>query len=327
MKIGMDIGYSGVKVVHGNAAQDQNRLVMPVGVAPSDWLGSMGLQSYDGVPVRVGGEDNVAGVEPYLIPGGGRVLDKDYTNSTQYMALFYAALKQVGAPVIDCLATGLPVSLYKVEEIRQGLVDRLRGVHRLDGQAQVDVRSVKVFPQPIGTFISYVADAENGAQAMADKSVLIVDPGFYSVDSVALKHGRPFPGGAATSTEAMSRVLELADEHLTREYLGAGETPGKLKGDLERALRLGRTTLSIANKDVDADDALRAAADTVSRRALPSILSSIRGTEFNLDMVLFGGGGAHLYAPGVMTQFKGQAMAIAQNAPMANARGFYLLVS
>lgn len=326
MKMGLDIGYSGVKAVYGDTANNWDQLVMPVGVAPFGDLGQFG-GGPGGVRVSVGGESMRAGVEPYLIPGGGRILDADYTKSTQYKALFLAALKQSGADEVECLATGLPVELYQNKAVRNELIEQLRGQHNLDGANVVNVETVQVFPQPAGTYIAHVAGMPGGSDAVSEQAVLVVDPGFYSVDSVVIKHGVPYPSAVSTSTQAMSRVLEVADEAITADYSRATATSGKFRGDLERALRRGDENIQIGSKHVPIGDYVKDAARHVAGRASPHILSSLRDVDFRLDTVVFGGGGARLFASEVMESFPDQEAVVVDNAPLANALGFYYLVS
>lgn len=326
MKIGLDIGYSGVKVVYGTHGNDRTSFTLPVGAAPERILLSMGDANYGGERVLAGGEIFRAGIEPYLIPGGGRVLDADYTDSVQYLALFYAVLAKVGASRIDCLATGLPVSLYKSQATRNRVIAQFKGVHRIDETTTVEVCDVRVFPQPVGTYITHVASTPNGSEVMANKSVLVVDPGFFSVDSVVIKHGAPFAGGAAMSTAAMSRVLELVDEQLTRSRSKHTALPGKFMGDLERALRSGNTVIYVGGKPVDIARLLEDASYQVARQAVSKIKASVRTLDFELDMVLLGGGGAQLFADGITEEFPDQERAVVFNAPLANASGFYFLI-
>src|SRR5699024_5021269 len=257
---------------------------------------------------------------------GGRVLDADYTDSVQYRALCYAVLAKVGASRIDCLATGLPVSLYKSQATRNRVIAQFKGVHRINETTTVEVCDVRVFPQPVGTYITHVASTPNGSEVMANKSVLVVDPGFFSVDSVVIKHGAPFAGGAAMSTAAMSRVLELVDEQLTRSRSKHTALPGKFMGDLERALRSGNTVIYVGGKPVDIARLLEDASYQVARQAVSKIKASVRTLDFELDMVLLGGGGAQLFAAGITEEFPDQEQAVVFNAPLANASGFYFLI-
>src|SRR5699024_1207783 len=98
----------------------RRELIMPVGAAPTELVGSNFMTGESvGEQVLVDGTRYTAGIEPGTVPGQERTLDRNYTNTTAYKALFHAALVKTGASHIERLVTGLPVSLYLNEGTRK----------------------------------------------------------------------------------------------------------------------------------------------------------------------------------------------------------------
>lgn len=323
MRIGLDIGYSGLKFVYSPKGEPRHAAVLPVGAAPAESMGANFMGSGDeGIRVLVDGVPYIAGVEPSMIPGNTRSLDRKYTESPQYRALLNAALRQAGSPQVACLATGLPVNLFFNAELRKDLKARLTAKHQVAPGRDVAVRDVRIYPQPAGMYMAWMDSTHGAEEAMADKAVLVIDPGFFSVDSVVIRNNRPYPGAAATSTEAMSRVLELADKDITQEFGDKTAMLGLYKGPIEQKLRQGKTEIFVAGTSVDTLPWLKRAGDTIAQRALPTIESSLRGLGFDIDVVLVAGGGARFYAPTIKERFPRQQVIVMANAPLANAHGF-----
>src|SRR5699024_4330683 len=93
MLIGLDIGYSGLKIVYGDRETPRRELILPVGTAPTELVGSNFMTGQSvGEQVLVDGTQYTAAIEPGTVPGQERTLDRNYTNSVAYKALFHAAL-------------------------------------------------------------------------------------------------------------------------------------------------------------------------------------------------------------------------------------------
>lgn len=324
MNLGLDIGYSGLKLAYGPKGQRPTTLALPVGAAPTQQIGANYLNDDEGVRVLIDGEPWAACVQPYMASHSGRSLDQRYTETRQYRALYHAALKTTGATHIDCVATGLPVRQYFNEGLRDRLARMLKGRHQVDADRVVEVADAKIYPQPAGMYIAFLTGRPNGPQEMNDQMVLVIDPGFFSVDSVVIRHNRPYPNAVATSTQAMSRVIEMADEAITHQFSDDTTMPGLYKAALEERLRERRTDIRCYGRLIDARPYLEQAAAVAGKRALDEITASLRGVDLNIDVVLVAGGGASLYAPVIRHAFPHQRVMIMQDAPIANAHGFWV---
>lgn len=154
MYLGLDIGYSSLKVAHTHPGGQRQHLIMSVGVTSADDGTDYFGAAAQGVLVTVDGESYLADMQPHMTPDHTRTLDSDYTATPHYRALFHAALASTGSPVINRVATGLPVDQF----FNRGCgVERLQGRHQDTPDRVVEIREVKVYPQPAGTYIAYLA--------------------------------------------------------------------------------------------------------------------------------------------------------------------------
>ncbi|MBR2513183.1 MAG: hypothetical protein IKE45_04010 [Halomonas sp.] len=62
--------------------------------------------------------------------------------------ILYAGLLYAETDEIDVLITGLTVSHYKNEAMRQGLIDMMQGEHQVGERRTLNVNEVRVIPQP-----------------------------------------------------------------------------------------------------------------------------------------------------------------------------------
>lgn len=192
--VGMDIGYSNLKLSFGHKEADEPKTaVLPVGAGPVELLPqSIHAKDNDGsLRVQINNEKWVAGVEPDRLQGWDRELHSDYPSTDAYKALFYASLLLSEQPVVDMLVTGLPVDQHQDERIRSALTKRLLGTHVITPKRSVEVKEVSVVPQPIGAYVDLVTSTkdEDLVDTINEGRTMIIDPGFFSVDWVLLSEG------------------------------------------------------------------------------------------------------------------------------------------
>ena len=127
------------------------------------------------------------------------------------------ALLQTGESRLDRVITGLPVNQYLNTKLRRSLVERLQGKHQVHDQQVIDVGEVIVLLQPVGAYLDLVRNGLH-LDLIEQGRVVVIDPGFFSVDWVALERGAIRHASSGTSLEAVPRVLELAAAQLSRDY-------------------------------------------------------------------------------------------------------------
>ncbi len=124
---------------------------------------------------------------------------------------------------IDVLVTGLPVSQYMDVERREALKSRLEGEHQITPKRSVAVKSVVVVPQPAGAYMDVVSSTkdEDLLEIIQGGKTVVIDPGFFSVDWVALEEGEVRYHSSGTSLKAMSVLLQETDRLIQEDHGGA----------------------------------------------------------------------------------------------------------
>jgi len=319
--LAIDIGYSNLKLVWGNVQQGPLKtFVRPVGAAPERYLANNLSGDRSGgtaIEVEVDGETYVAGVEPDNLGVWERALHDDYPSTRSYRALFYAALKMVDTSKVDLLVTGLPVSHYYERGRKEKLAQRLCGLHRVDQQTEVMVENVHVIPQPVGAFFDAIVCAGLEAK-FEDAEVLVLDPGFFSVDWVLVKNNQVQKRWAGTSHQATSALLEE-----TARLIGEDHFAKVSVTKLESFLRNQKKNLPVRGDRVDIAPYLEKASKTTSELVMNSVLASLRSLKGDINAVVLAGGGAHYYEESVRNLFPGTKVIVPHEPVLTNARGFW----
>lgn len=318
--VGIDIGYSNLKVVGGvntGFVPDLGRggVVVPSGAAPAERVGKMLSGQGVGVDVRVGGRDWVAGVAQDRVTGWERTLDENFPVSDAYMALYLAGLRLVNAGNVDLLVTGLPVSQFADAAYRRRLEQRLTGSFELGAGKRALVHAVHVVPQPIGGY----SDAMQSYPTLEDECVLVIDPGFFSVDWILVDRGAYLADLCSTSSHAVSSIIDRTIKQLLAEGIDMRQPEY-----VEAALRSGARTILVGGRHYEIDRLVSAAALEVGKTAVAAISSSLRGWKRRPDRVVLVGGGARLYEPAVRQAFGADTLSPATSPVLANARGFWV---
>jgi plasmid segregation protein ParM len=318
--VGIDIGYSNLKFVYGSTGGKAKEVVMPAGAGPARELSGTlvpGADFNSDSTVFVGDEEWVAGVPTERFENAVRELHQDYTSSDAYLALYRSALSHIGRSQIDRVVTGLPVDHYRNDAIRERVQAALAGEHRIRENFKVKVNDVEVMPQPGGAYMNLVSDFDD-VEMLQEARVLIIDPGFFSVDWVWMDGASARMRSSGTSLEAMSKTLDAAAEIMS-ETLGGPV----VATDIERALRDGRETIFFGGERVRIKESVEKAAEQTAHIALSSLRASVRSAEGMPDILLLTGGGAHLYRSSAEEIFDKSRIILPAEPVLANARGFH----
>lgn len=321
--VGLDIGYSNLKLVMGDAYADRpNRsIVMPSGAGPISYMPQRlggDDRPKDFIRVIVSGEEWVAGVEPGRLQAVDRELHKDYFRTDAYTALFHAALIQADRAVIDHLVTGLPVYQYQDNDARERLQKFMTGTHNPAGERMVKVTKVSVLPQPAGAYMDLLRGFED-IELLDEGRVLIIDPGFFSVDWVTLEGGEIRGASSGTSLKAVSVLLEKVNDLIAEDHRGRVGVD-----QLERALRRGGSKVLLYGNRIELEPYLNKAVEQVAAEALTSLRQTMRTDDRNIDVVMIAGGGAEAYREAVVEIFPKSRVFVPDEPVLSNARGFWL---
>lgn len=321
--VGLDIGYSNLKVAMGSGEDGMSTRVLPAGAGSIDLMprGVGSVLASDFIQVVLpDGSRWAAGVEPDRLQGWERELHQDYKSTQPYLALFYAALLMTERTTVDLLVTGLPVSQAVDEKQRSELASLLKGEHQIAPKRRVEVKEVMVVPQPVGAYMDLVqsTQSEDMIGAIQEGRTVVIDPGFYSVDWVTLAEGEVHYRSSGSSLKAMSRLLQVANDLIHADHGGA---PGVEK--IEKALRSSKSSLYLFGQQLDLSEYIDKASKSVSREALTSMRKTMRDDGMNVDVVLVTGGGASNYIEAATELFPKSKIVQSEASVLSNARGFW----
>lgn len=321
--VGLDIGYSNVKRVDGYADEASPRqFISPAQAAP--------LGSLNGNAVLKEGEHYVTlDGEPWAAflsagrAGVMRELHADYPASKSYRALFNASISDAcrdGRTEIDHLITGLPVSQMRNSQLVERLTAQLTGVHQVAPQREITVQKVTVLPQPVGT-LNYIYSTYESPDDLDEGVILVLDPGFFSVDWVVFRRGDIVRDSSDSSMEAMSALLEAINLLIAQEFGGPG--PGRDK--IEIALQRGKPYIQLYGSKVDLQPFVDQAVMTVVPKALSNMKQQMRFLDGEaIDFVLIGGGGGTCYSAAAKEIFPLSKILAASEPVISNAFGYWL---
>jgi plasmid segregation protein ParM len=315
--LGMDIGYSNLKLAMGESGNSPTVSLYPAGAAPVDRLPESIGKEDDSLRVSVDDDLWAACVNPGKFAMWNRALHQEYAQTASYRALFHASLLLSERDTVDCLITGLPVSHWLERSRREAIVAELVGRHRVTPKREVEVATVRVVPQPIGGYLDLLW-SRPGEGVLEEGRVLIIDPGFFSVDWVLVEAGDIRTSSSGTSLEAMSVLLDHASRLMADEHGGIAPVER-----LEEALRGRRDRVLLFGRQVALHPYLEKAAERVAPVALEALRQSLRKESGSVDAVLLTGGGAALYEAIAQSLFPSNPIFVPDQPELANARGFY----
>lgn len=319
--VGWDCGYSNCKLAYGLSTDEEpTLLVRPAQAAPVKELHGSDKLKPGEYAVQVNEEAWAA----FLDPGRARLnreLHGDYPSTDPYKALFHAGLIAAcqNGNVVDRLVTGLPTSQARDPRHVEALVARLKGVHQVAPKRQIEVLDVEVLAQPVGTLCD-VHSYHDDADLFGEASLLVLDPGFFSVDWVMFRRGDIQRESSNTSLDAMSVLLDAINEEIAREHGGDG--PGRDK--IEIALQNNRESVLMFGNRLELAPYVDRAMSTVAPRALSNLKEQMRFMEGEaLDFIIVGGGGARFYQDAAQHLFPRAKVIVADNNVTSNASGYW----
>lgn len=279
----------------------------------------------DAIDVKVGDDIYIVGQQSDLATAAitSRVLDDSYSSTPEHMALILGALHHMKEPVIDILAVGLPLLTFKNK--REELARRLAGTHHVpsfDGKSAssaVHVRSVRVFPQPVGTVYDF--GVGTGMMAQLNKATnVVVDVGHGTIDIFCCLGQAPIYLRCGGTDGGVSKIIKAVARAISPDMANNIRVLNRI----DAALRPDSDGIAlIQGKEVAVRDTFRdVIKDNVQNAVRPAI--EIIGTLSDVDHVFITGGGAHLYQDAVRAATTGPAFHVVKEPVYANVRGFQI---
>lgn len=323
--LGMDIGYSNLKLAFGDPTNGGPVTVnLPALAAPESMVANTlfgdagGDNEGDGVRVLVKDEPWVAGLPPSAVQRHSRELHDGYVGSPSWTALAHAGMALSGVNRIDLLVVGLPVHHFEEKAYRDRLRTLLKGEHKVSLKRTVEVLRVAVVPQPIGAVLDALQWYDK-AELLEEETILTLDPGYFSMDWAMIQPGLLYAKEASNSSlNAMSRLIESARSEMAKDF---GMAPSQTQ--VEDAIRRQRKTLRVFSDVVDLAPYLEKAAQSVAVQSLTELRASIRHVDSSINFLLLTGGGADTYKSAAEEVFPKSEVLISKDPTLANARGFW----
>lgn len=329
----IDVGYGNTKFTLSDIDSKELKCGMFPSVAPVYSIADVdrfgdekrtALIEINGITYQVG-DDAILGMGS----NAARTLDVEFPKRDAYLALARGAMLKMNVPHIDLLVVGLPVS--NMDDMADLLKRRLTGEHVLPGKdpagrptpKTLQVREVKVLPQPFGGLLDYAVRNMLVRQLQAGNTLLI-DPGYFTLDwivSTGLKVAG-FRSGAHPNAGMAAILRSVADRLATKIRTRTRrqvEVNEQILQRLDEAIRLG-TSVRVGGQEEVVSDCMQGVASIVE-----SGLTALRarvGSISDIDRVILVGGAAKLYETAVQDMFKGYDVVVASDSAYANVRGF-----
>lgn len=320
MIIGIDIGYSNLKLAFAQRGEHPPKTsLLPAGAAPADRVPTR----FDGKPhegllrVLSDNQEFIAGIPSDRAELWSRSIHSDYPSSPSYKALFHAGLLLSETDHVDVLVTGLPVSQFQNEARRDALVSQMSGVHQVTPKRAITVDKVKVIPQPVGGLLDYANQIDTD---LDEAAVLVVDPGFFSVDWIMVAGADLRRQSSGTSLNASSVVLEESAKLIAKDH---GATVSI--ETLENAIRSGKSSVLVLGQRVEIAPYIEQAAKTVCPVVVEAIQKSLRTETRSPDMIVLVGGGAEFFREALEAAFPRLTIGSPREPVFSNARGFWIM--
>lgn len=282
-------------------------------VPPADSLGPRRRTAFipvDGLFYEVGPDVHLASD----VFNAEVLLHDGYTSTPEYRALTLGALHFMQEEVIDLLMVGLPVVTHKLRKIVLALEKTLTGVHKLGGKRQVEVRKVRVLPQPAGALMQLGVQQNRLAELRKQKN-LIIDVGYRTFDWIVTdgmatidKRSHSLNRGMFDVLQAIAHAISDAKSIDYRDY-----------DAIDRALR-DNSTLSIYQSDYAITRHLPIARK-ICEHAAGEMLRYV-GDPVDIANIIVVGGASFFFKKTIAQAFPRHALELPANGLYADVLGF-----
>lgn len=346
----LDIGYSNVKIawMHSTSMRDYRRALLAYSqpadqedespalhtrvfpacaVEKHNMASALGMGPMPGHTVTVDGAEWQALISPEDAQNVQRDHSDRYVLTPIWQALWKGALVEIDEDVVDTLVLGLPSRQFYdadtplVETMKESIV----GTHEIAGRS-IEVKNVQVVPQPLGTFNGHLLSSDKDqVELLMDSVVLVIDPGFFSTDTVLIGEGRRiYQDSSGSSVHAVSQICDRVAKRLVSE-MGVRTTPQRI----EKRIREGNRTVRLpSGKAYDFSTELAEESKDVAYAALNEIRARIFKAAEVPNIVIVTGGGAEFFYPHVADNLDGidpEAVHLVEDSVEKNVLGYLRL--
>lgn len=338
-----DIGYSNINVIYGECGE-KNPIydMMPATATKVNSL-SLNISTFkrnDNLKiVKINNEEWVVGISPTKIQDFARQMHKEFTYQDQWMAMLKAVISIPKKSVIDILTIGLPTEQFYEDDRKEKIIKAIEKTHDITDNFQVTVKKVEILPQSVAPWIDLCAISnEKDLELLKNGRVLVIDPGFYSVDSALFSSGEFFDKSSKTFLWGVSKILEETDEKihkLHKNKVGIERLEMAIKDNkdiiqliskkIAKNEALGdedKISIMAFGQELDITNFLFEAASNVSNNAISSIAQSVRSAGV-MDVVLAAGGGSIFYEKSILNLFPESKFILMEDPVYSIVRGYW----
>ncbi|KDR40791.1 PRTRC system protein D [Caballeronia glathei] len=316
----VDVGYGNTKFAFRMQSNVVSRMfpsIAPLSV--SDAVSGFGqgvLSKRDVEPIEIAGTVYEVGPDvdrSSAYGNAGRTLSEDFCTTPNYAALLGGSLRYARITEVDRLVLGLPV--HSIAKYSAGLRESFTGALKF-GHGAVQVGSVKVVPQPLGSLVSF--SEYGGSRFDRDNAHLVIDVGYFTTDWVVAngftmndRRSGGAPGGASQVYQHVASLIAKQE--------------GEPVSDIERideSLRLQKPLL-FYRQEIDLKPLLEQ-----SQAVILSTVKQIQnkvGRTADIRSIVLTGGGAALYEPAIREAFPRTQIDVLDSPCFANVKGFLIV--
>lgn len=339
----IDVGFGLVKLSIPDGSGGVRFAHFPSMAIPSDPQANtvLGARRRDTFDIPVKGALYEVGNEVAIAQTGneyGREITDEFYKSPIYEALTKGALRymvEAGDTQIDLLVLGLPVNQYLEPGRREYLQKHYSGEHDLGNDRKITVSGVLVQAQPMGGYIelsSHIDELNEKIVSMKgplrpvqdlDKlTVLMVDPGEYTLDWLLLQNGSlTSKASGAASDAGRHRVVRAVHEALQAK-VGRPLGPAAMVR-INEALRT-KTPLKLSGVAYDLSE-FEPVIKAVVADPIRSLIDGMRSMHEFVDVIVVVGGHPERYRDVLEERFPQIPVFIIEPSVEANVRGFQII--
>ncbi len=311
----IDLGYGNTKYIYSDNTDNEMQCNLFPSIAPHASANGVGkgiLKKRDTISVCVEDQYYEVGADCELVENiySIRPLHENFTDTPEYMALFYGALAYMNAPHIDLLVVGLPVKLLRSKD--EILKQKLKGKHSIAGKT-ITIQEVLVISQPLGGFVDYAKQHET-YKTLKDQQNLLLDPGMFTFDWLMTKGLKEVPHQSDSFPCGVSRILKKIAQLISEEKnINFNDLSSIDKGLRQHNFRL-------YGKQYDVTTKLQEAITEIDP-AIHALTNSV-GDGRGIDNIFLVGGGSEYFAPAIKSIFPNHHVITVGDPVFANVRGF-----
>ena len=232
----IDVGYGHIKFSDGRDPTNSNTIrtdsipSQSPTAKPSVNLGAGVMKQRDTFLVPVGERLFEVGHDVHLALHGKQeteVMDENFCLGDAYAARLFGAINymvpNLPADVIDVLVLGLPLNTYRKHHA--ALAKRFVGEHVIDERGgKVQIKTCHVYPQPLGSYMSYLAANPSPEKAPL---ALSIDPGYNTVDWFVCQGMSANDSLSDAVPRGMGAVLRAIADDMERQTRQARRSRGR----------------------------------------------------------------------------------------------------